>query len=233
MLAVTIWMNMPSFYQDDLFRALACKVDLRVVYDHALTADRRQLGWSDVCTGYDFRVLSSKRKVYEAVCLARSERDRLHVVNGIWAEPAFAAAAIALGLMGSRFAIYAEAPNRHLSRSAAMRFLRHALGGWIARRATGLLAVSHFATDYYGDIGFGAAQLYPFGYFRDSPPAPLGKSATKSLDIMLVGQLIHRKGIDVLLDAITPLLAEKSDLNLSLIGTGPERGVLEARLRAD
>ena len=233
MLPVTIWMNMPSFYQDDLFRTVARKVDLRVVYDHSLTSDRRELGWSDVCTVYDFHVLDPKRKMREAVGLARSERDRLHIVNGIWAEPAFAAAAMTLGMAGTRFAIYAEAPNQHISRSGAMRVLRRALGAWIASRASGLLAVSHFATEYYGDLGFDAKQLYPFGYFRESAPAPPVSTTTDFLDFVFVGQLIHRKGIDVLLEAIAPLLAETSNLRLSLIGAGPQRDQIVARLQTD
>src|ERR1035441_9791868 len=90
MLPVTIWMNMPSFYQDDMFRELAAKLDLRVVYDHALTADRRRLGWGALCSGYEFRVLETNQKLQDAIRIARLERDRIHVINGIWAEPAFA-----------------------------------------------------------------------------------------------------------------------------------------------
>ena len=233
MLPVTMWMNMPSFYQDDLFRAVARKVDLRVVYDHALTDDRRQLGWSDVCAGYDFHVLDPERKIREAVRLARSERDRLHVVNGIWAEPAFTAAAVAMGMAGARFAIYAEAPNQGISRAAARRVLRRALGAWVARRAAGLLAVSHFASEFYGDLGFDAGKLYPFGYFREAGPALAPRKPTNIVDVVFVGQLIHRKGVDVLLDAITPMLKETPNLRLSLIGAGPERDQIAARLQVD
>jgi hypothetical protein len=98
MLPVTIWMNMPSFYQDDLFRELSSKVDLRVVYDHAMTDDRRELGWGEVKSEYQSRVLDQDHKLHQAVSIAHSERGRIHVINGIWAERAFAAVALTLGL---------------------------------------------------------------------------------------------------------------------------------------
>jgi glycosyltransferase involved in cell wall biosynthesis len=223
-------MNMPSFYQDDLFRALADKVDLRVVYDHALTPDRRQLGWAVESSGYQFRVLDSSRKLREAVYIAFSERDRVHVVNGIWAESAFAVAALVLGMAHARFAIYAEAPNDLISRSVPRRVLRSAFGGWVARRACGLLAVSHFAADYYEGLGFTARQLYPFGYFRKSPAAPAVNSSEDVLDIVFAGQLVHRKGIDVLIEAAGPVLKENPSVRLSLIGAGPDRERIAANL---
>lgn len=221
---------MPSFYQDDLFRALADKVDLRVVYDHALTPDRRQLGWAVESSGYQFRVLDSSRKLREAVYIAFSERDRVHVVNGIWAESAFAVAALVLGTAHARFAIYAEAPDDLMFRSAARRILRSALGGWVARRACGLLAISHFAADYYAGLGFTARKLYPFGYFRKSPAAPAVNSSEEVLDIVFAGQLVHRKGIDVLIEAAGPVLKENPSVRLSLIGAGPDRERIAANL---
>src|SRR5215467_1938092 len=99
MLSVTVWMNMPSFYQDDLFCQLAHKVDLRVVYDHAIAEDRRRLGWAELKGEYHSCVLGQNRKVRHAINIARSERDRIHIINGIWAETAFTAVSIVLGKM--------------------------------------------------------------------------------------------------------------------------------------
>jgi glycosyltransferase involved in cell wall biosynthesis len=223
---------MPSFYQDDLFRALATKVDLRVVYDHELTADRRQLGWKQGCSDYDFSVLRSNRKTYNAMCIAHSERDRMHIIGGLWAEPAFVAAVLTLGMAHAPFAIYAEAPNSGVSRSAARQALRSSIGRWIVRRAVGFLAVSHFADDYYGGVGCTPGQLYPFGYFRESPPPPRLAHETNGVDIVFVGQLIHRKGIDILLQAAGPVLAENPSVRVSLIGSGPDQELIAANLRS-
>jgi glycosyltransferase involved in cell wall biosynthesis len=226
-------MNMPSFYQDDLFRELSSKVDLRVVYDHAMTDDRRELGWSEVKSEYQSRVLDQDHKLRQAVSIARSERDRIHVINGIWAERAFAAVALVLGNAGTPFAIYSECPDILVSRSALKRNVRSFVGRWVARRASGLFAVSHLSSDYFGALGFSSDKIYPFGYFRASPQEKVTSVDTNKVDIVYVGQLIHRKGIDVLLDAIGPLLEKFPQLQLSLVGSGPDRSAIEARLRQD
>jgi glycosyltransferase involved in cell wall biosynthesis len=224
-------MNMPTHHQDDLFRALAVKADLRVVYDHALVASRKELGWSDARGEYGFRVLDPNRKLRDAVRIAREERGRLHVVNGIWAEPAFAAAAVVLGMASVRFAIYAEAPDGRVSRSFLRRRLRDVFGGWVARRAAALLAVSHFASDYYERVGFVPERIYPFGYFRELR-ASGAVIAGRTLNIVFVGQFIHRKGVDILLQAITPVLKDHPCLRLGLVGTGPDRESIETGIKA-
>jgi glycosyltransferase involved in cell wall biosynthesis len=234
---------MPTHHQEGLFRALALRTDLRVVYDHALTAERRQMGWDVACSGYEFRLLHPKRKVREATAIAWAERDRLHVINGIWAEPAFAAALIVLAASGARFAIYAEAPTDRKflgvehRRSPARRVLRSAFGRWVANRATGLLAVSHLASNYYSELGFRARQLYPFGYFRDLPLPSSRDHRTDILDVVFVGRLDYGKGVDILLEAIRPLMSDDRSLRVTLIGEGPDAnriaGVVGANRMAD
>jgi len=224
---------MPSFYQDDLFRELASKVDLRVVYDHSLTEDRRQLGWTEVKGEYKFCVLEQDHKVRHAMRIARSERDRVHIINGIWAETAFAAVTFVLAKVGVPFAIYTECPDVTVSRSW-LRLREHAcVGRWVARRARALFAISHLAADYFGSLGFADYRIYPFGYFRASPVPRENILHAEKVDIVYVGQLIHRKGLDILLRAIRPLLEKNPQIRLSLIGTGPEQASIESELRQD
>ena len=233
MLPVTIWMNMPSFHQDDLFRELSARVDLQVIYDHPMTDDRRELGWAEVKSEYNSCVLEQNRKLRHAVSIARSECDRVHIINGIWAERTFAAVAFVLGNAGTSFAIYSEAPDILVSRSLPKRIARSFVGRWVARRASGLLAVSHLASDYYGGLGFPNDKIYPFGYFHSSPLELEAELNAGRVDIVYVGQLIRRKGIDILMEAIGPLLKKVPQLQLSLIGTGAEHAAIEEGLRRD
>lgn len=237
MLPLTIWMNMPSFYQDDLFTRLAAsgEVDLRVVFAKELTADRLQLGWTAGARDYAHHRLASPYSIAEAFAIARRERDRLHIVNGVWAEPTFAAALVALRLARSRFVIYSEAPEVAQPRPLIARWLRSSFGKWITRNAAGVLAVSRFAADFYRGLGLRPERLYPFGYFRTRPRGAKDMSeAAKSAqtEILFVGQLIQRKGVDVLLDACRPLLAEYANFHLTLIGDGDQRAALEAQAAA-
>jgi glycosyltransferase involved in cell wall biosynthesis len=237
MLPLTIWMNMPSFHQDDLFTSLAAsgEVELRVVFARELAADRVRLGWNAGAQQYTHRTLTSPYAFIEAADNARRERDRLHIVNGIWAEPAFAMALTTLKQAGSRFVIHSERPDDPQGRSALRRLLRATFGQWVTRGAAGIFTISHFAADFYRELGCPDQRLYPFGYFRALPDCAKVISETANLgqiEIIFVGQLIHRKGVDVLLDAMRPLLAEYAGLRLTLIGDGNQRGALEAQAAA-
>ncbi|MFL6278419.1 MAG: glycosyltransferase [Blastocatellia bacterium] len=236
MLPLTIWMNMPSFHQDDLFTRLAesGEIDLRVVFAKELTTERVRLGWNAGRRQYEHRTLGSRYVVVEAARLACRERERVHVVNGIWAEPAFAAALVALKRLGSRFIIYSEAPEDVRPRSVVKRRLRAAFGQSSVRGAAGVLAVSHFAMDFYRELGCAEDRLYPFGYFRAAPQAISISQSTDMArtEIVFAGQLIRRKGVDVLLDALRPLFAKYANLHLTLIGDGEARAAMAAQVDA-
>jgi glycosyltransferase involved in cell wall biosynthesis len=233
MLPVTIWMNMPSFHQDDLFRELSARVDLRVIYDHPMTNDRKELGWAEVKGEYNSCVLEQSRKLRHALSIACSERDRIHIISGIWAEHAFAAVAFVLGNAGTSFAIYSEAPDILVARPLPKRIARSIVGRWVAHRARGLFAVSHSASDYYGGLGFPRDKIYPFGYFHSSSVEPEAEINTSGVDIVYVGRLTNEKGMDILMEAIVPLFRKVPQLRLSLIGKGVEQAAIEARVRRD
>ena len=228
---------MPSFHQDGFLNALAATpdIDLRVVFAKDLTADRVQMGWRQEKRAYHADRLANNFALLDAIRIARGERDRLHIVNGIWAEPAFAAALCALGLSRSEFVVHAEAPDPTITRSDIKRRAQSAFGRWVARRALGVLAISRFAVDYYTSLGFGRERVYPFGYFRpaDRSASQAGEAGdTARMEIVFVGQLIRRKGGDVLLDAIQPLFAEYPDLRLRLIGGGEQEAALRRQAAA-
>ncbi len=229
---------MPSFYQDGLFNALSAsgKVDLEVVYARNLGQDREQLGWQSGTKIYPYQILSARpAALTDALRIARRARQRIHIINGIWAEPAFAAALCALGLLGSRFAIHSESPDLGQPPAALKKIMRARFGKWVARRAAGLFAVSHFAADFYSELGFNPRQIYPFGYFRagaDLTVEPAPPKNRAQVEIIFVGQLIHRKGIDILFSALQPLFAEHRELKLTLIGIG-EAGAALKKQAAD
>ena len=224
---------MPSAYQEDIFSVLAGMegVDLEVIFAEGLTSDRVRLGWKANLRGYRYRILGGKFSLLQALRVAWSDRDRIHVVNGIWAEPAFACALCVLGLSGSTFAIYSEAPDPSQPLSWLKRALRGTFGKWVVWRATGILAVSHFAVDFYTRLGARQERFYPFGYFRasaDSRPAPGASGRPERTEVIFVGQLIKRKGLDILLAAMRPLFALYPDLHLTIIGAGEEFAALQS-----
>jgi len=228
---------MPSFYQSDLFKELAAlgEVDLQVIYSGPLPPERLGLGWQQDLSGFTHEFLSKQHPLKEAMSLASAQRDRLHIVNGIWAEPSFAAALVTMLLQGSKYAIYSEAPNSSESRPRSRKLGQQIFGKAIVRRATGLLPISYLAVDFFRRLGARESQLYPFGYFRKRPQRATGIAALKRaerIDVVFAGQLIRRKGLDLLIEAMRPLFAEYPSLTLTLIGGGAMQPELERQIAA-
>jgi len=235
MIHLTIWMNFPSAFQADLFRELSGsdEVDLEVIFAKQLPPDRVALGWQSDLTGYAHRFLDERNKIADAVGLAWAQRSRVHIVNGIWAEPSFAAALIALRAARSNYVIYSEASEPELPRSAAKKSLRAAFARLLTPRAAGILAVSRLAEQFYKELGAREQAIYPFGYFDSKAQPAHNASYSKEADkieVIFVGQIIHRKGIDLLIEAISPLMAEHRNLALSIVGGGELRAALAARV---
>lgn len=231
MIPLTIWMNMPSFYQVDLFRSLVAtgEVDLQVVFAGELPIERWQLGWAEDLSGFSATFLSgekAKSKNSHATAIQRAiyHRHRLNIVNGIWAEPTFVLAVLSWMATGGRFALYSEAQQPNLPRHPAKKAAQRVFGRAVARRTVGVFPISHFAANFYRHLGVSEEKLYPFGYFRAHPVVPPSvPMSSRQVEIIYVGQFIQRKGLDILLLAMDPLLAMYSQLSLTLVGQGVEQ----------
>ena len=224
---------MPSFHQDGLFNALqnSVELDVRVVFARETTPDRLQMGWNEHNRSYSHRFLSAGFGLLEAVRIAWSERNRLHIISGIGAEPCFAVALCSLVCTRSRFLVYAEAFEPRRSRPGVRLLLRNVFGGWVGRRATGMLAISHFAEHFYTKLGFAPEYTYPFGYFQAGRNQVEGLARlpmSERTEVIFVGQLVKRKGVDILMEAIRPLFDRYPKLFLSVIGDGSEAESLQA-----
>ncbi len=225
---------MPSFHQDGLFKALLAsgELDLRVVFAAEAPPNRLQLGWMQAARDYPNQMLSARYAFWDAVRIAWSERGRLHIVSGIWAEPSFAVALCVLALARSRFVVYAEAPDPRHAQSGFRAFLRRSFAGWVAKRALGFLAISHFAEQFYTHLGFARERVYSFGYFQThnvGTDSPARLTAGEGTEVIFVGQLIPRKGLELLLEAMRPLFDDYPDLRLSVVGAGSEAQALQDR----
>jgi len=233
MLSLTVWMNHPSFYQSDVFRSLVSsgEIDLEVIFAKDLTQERVNLGWQNDLVGFNYRFLDKRNKVADAILVARRQPDRFHIINGFWTELAFAAALVTLTLSKTGFAIYSEAPDPAVPRSIAKRIGQACFGKFMARKAVGALSISHLATEFYRKLGVPEHAIYPFGYFRSYPTfqSISGQRNRNRIEVVFVGQLIQRKGLDLLLAAMRPLFADFPELHLTVIGSGE----LLVRLRGE
>jgi glycosyltransferase involved in cell wall biosynthesis len=116
----------------------------------------------------------------------------------------------------------------HLPLESPVPKLRHAAGCALARRIDAHVAVGERAgaiVERYLRLPDGAVRVVPNGV---PPPAPAtGGSRPGVLSVGAVGRLTDQKHLDALVRA----LAATSQMHLSLVGDGPERGALERLAR--
>jgi glycosyltransferase involved in cell wall biosynthesis len=220
-------MNMPSFYQADLFRALvnSGKVSLHVIFLQRIPAERAKLGWNDDLSGFDYEFLDARAPIFDAIRKARRSRGGIHIVGGLWAGSVIESVLLTLKVSGAEYFIYSEAPDPRQPIPSWEKIVLLKAGKHIINGAKGILSVSHFARDYFRLYGAPDSKIHPFGYFRSLPPTlkvrPLKKKKER-IDVIFVGQFVHRKGVDILLSAIEPLMRTRNNLFLQLVGAGEE-----------
>lgn len=244
MRALEIWMNAPSPHQADVFREIvtaAPSIRLHVTFAGRTPPERRGLGWDECINGFPCDFLPSRWAPAAVLNRLRQTRDAFHLVNGIWAEPSFLLALISLCLRRQPVFLYSEAPSpfgrtglgRQL-RLGARESLRAALRPLLRSRVSGAFAAGAAAAVHLRAAGVRPHTILPFGYFRN-PPTDGPKAddpPAAGAELLYVGQLIPRKGIDLLLRAVAAVAPDHPELSLTLVGEGPARPALEA-LTAD
>jgi glycosyltransferase involved in cell wall biosynthesis len=105
-----------------------------------------------------------------------------------------------------------------------------------ARRFAFVLAIGGVGCEFFERIGFPKEKIVPFGYFLDVPPLaeaasnhPVALLSDGDVRFVSAGQLIRRKGIDLLVKACGKLPA--NGWRLDIYGDGPERQALEQLVR--
>ena len=232
---LVFWQNAQCHHQSAHLRALAshpgCEVTL--VTPEELPAERRANGWYVPDFG-DVRLVVDPGSEEIEKLLTQAERESVHVFTGPHAYPlvwnAFRRSLATEATLG----IYSE-PGKW--KEGIKGKLRLARGRWHAhrfkKRVDFILAAGGMAVEWFRMIGYPEDMIHRYGYFVEKPN--LGEivhdvsSGTETVEIVYVGQLIRRKGMDLLLDALGGL--DDLDWHLRIIGDGPERKHLEAQCR--
>lgn len=219
-------MNIPSFHQNDLFNELSKIYDeFKVTFAHAKDENRINQGWNSGQTQhYTSKTIGNDLDICRLIFYVFKNRKATHIVNGIWAEKSLFFVIILLNFFRVNFLIYSEAPIPNKYRSFIKKILLHFLIKPLAKlliiRAKGFLAVSIFAVEYFESLGVKANKIYRFGYFRTVQKSIQKHSNNKNTELIFVGQLIERKGIMTLLEAIKNISKINHSFHLTIIGTG-------------
>ena len=226
-------MNIPSFYQNDLFNELYQRFDkFEVIYAHEQDLIRKEQGWDfDFTQNYDSKIIGKDLTISSLINYVFENRKSVHIVNGIWAEKYFFFVLILLNLFNVDFLIYSEAPvpikKRSFFKKILLNFFLKPIAKLLICRAKGVLAISIFAENYFKSLGVKAEKIYRFGYFRKVEKVDFMKNESSINQLIFVGQLIERKGIFILLEAIKNVSQINSNFHLMIIGTG----VLKTRVK--
>jgi glycosyltransferase involved in cell wall biosynthesis len=129
-----------------------------------------------------------------------------------------------LAWTGKPFMFWGEIPG-FLDRGPVGRFMRSQLQSPL-KAACGIAAIGEVAEKAYQRL-FPKKQVFNIPYFCDLDPYRSAASANRKqpsekLEIIFSGQLIDRKGVDVLLAAFARVGRENARLHLRLLGSGPK-----------
>lgn len=232
-------MNIPSHYQNDLFKTLASQYEkFEVVYAHSHNDARKAQGWSFENTqNYHSKTIGIDLKIWQIIPYIFQNRKAIHIVNGIWAEKVFFLVIILLNLFGANFLIYSEAPipnkKRNLFTLSLLNFCIKPISKLLIYRAKGFLAVSIFAVNYFKNLGIENEKIYRFGYFTNIEKNIKTSPIEPTISFIFVGQLIERKGIFTLLKSIEKLTKTHPAIHLSIIGTGDLEQSLKGYVEAN
>jgi glycosyltransferase involved in cell wall biosynthesis len=156
--------------------------------------------------------------------VAQARRSKADVIHAHWWFPGGLAALVASRIVGVPFVVTLHGSDLALARRPALRWLaRRVLG-----RASTVMAVSTpLATEAvtFLNVDVEVARMpVPVAGHRDALPPP---DPPPPLRVVAAGRLTPEKGFDVLVAAVAQLAHEGVDVQLDLVGDGPDA----ARLR--
>jgi len=227
-LKLHVWMNFPSHHQHGLFRSLRRRgVDLRVTYYETVSVDRKALGWgqSTEQEGYESFLhelgISPEQRLQQLA-------DYIHVMPG-YGSPLTRQVVANACRMGIRWCHWSE-PARPGWRWWARWLTKYRYAQQVNRYSIGAFAQGVMARNDFVRWGIRPEKIAYLTYSIDA--AGVGESLASSIEVderitqfaagrgvfLFLGQLIHRKAVDVLLRAFAAL--DTPDWCLVLAGNG-------------
>ncbi len=235
---IIFWQPFASPHQEAFLEAVAEQFPGEVILgvESDLPPERIAQGWRKP-EHKRVRVVNISNPENHAALASHRGPDSLHVFTGFFSHPLVWSGFHKLKSSQARLAIYSEAPEQPWHTGWLKRLRGRWLAARYAKRFAFVLAIGGVGCEFFQRIGFPQEKIVPFGYFLAVPPLPAVEKVRPTVDVfrfISAGQLIHRKGIDLLLKACSTL--PKSGWHLDIYGDGPARRPLEqfaARLGLD
>ena len=229
---------MPSPYQRELFHALqnSNQFDVRVLYYTPMAGDRdwnvsALAPFEKIMPGRTLTWFGRSAHINPGVIRTLEHAPADLIVVSDYSAPTAQLVMRHLGRTGQPWVFWGEKPGFR-DRGRLGEHLRRLLQRPL-RKASAIAAIGSWAVESY-QVMVPGVPVVNIPYTCDLEPyrmaAEQGTRATRSttVDILFSGQLIPRKGADLLLEAFKRIADDLPELRLMLLGHGPERERLAA-----
>jgi glycosyltransferase involved in cell wall biosynthesis len=219
------WQRIVSPHMAGLARELADRgATVTYVAERLVSEERSSMGWAaPLMKGVSLQMGASAQRAPDLV--ANCSQEAVHVVQGLRRNGYVEAAIRALGHRRARWGALLETVDDRGARG----FLKRIEYSWTLRhpfaRPDFVLAVGGRMPAWLSNRGFPARRVFPFTYFLDPHVTQRRAPTTPSFRIGFVGQLIPRKRVDLLINALP---CDGREVEVVIIGSGPEEGTLRA-----
>jgi glycosyltransferase involved in cell wall biosynthesis len=234
-----------SPYQQQLFAALDASenFEIRVLYYTKGAPDRdweeRPLGpFEEVLPGVTLSWLGASAHLNPRIISALSRDPADLFVISDYSAPSAQLAMRYLNRTGRPWIFWGELPGIR-NRWWAGRVLRGLLQRPFTKGATAIAAIGAQATEAYRELTGARTAIFNIPYYCDLAPYRSATahrrtpSGSDPIRILFSGQLIRRKGVDILVNAFLRIADQLPDARLLLLGDGPERRHLAATIPPD
>ncbi len=206
---LVFWQNIVSPHQAALLSSVAGRWRKHhgggtfLLCEQRMSPSRRRQGWDapDI-DGVEIYCLDEGH-TFEAFTARFFGRGATHVCSGFHAIPLAWRALRAATQRGERTFVMLEYPqsSAHTYWLKAARYRIHALRFGCSLQA--LLCYGEIGAAYYRGVGFPRSRVHPIGYTVPVGPRPsASERRNNAVQLLLVGNQLHLKGLDLLLEAL-------------------------------
>lgn len=222
---LVFWQPTISIHQSALMKAIASVEgqEVVVVCHGGLNERRKKSGWN--CPDYGRARLVVAPSAIARRAILRTESDKaVHIFFGCPPFKAFRTEFREASRLKIRIGLFSE-PRDPRGFMGKVRFFQSRLAASrVIASVQFVLPTGLVAADWFRSIGFRDHSLFPFAYFVAAGPDRVVGPRRGSAQMLFVGSLIRRKGLDILLRALSQL--RQHDWLLRVVGSGSEQKAL-------
>lgn len=233
---IVLWQNMPSLHLSPLIYNLSLTSENTIicVFEKKIYAYREKMGWYVPDLGKTRMLYFQEIEQKENKCLF-NDAESYHVFCGLFSISFFLGPFRKLIRKRAKIVFLTECGNattkvkKYLSNIKWFTFLKV-----YDKHILAYLAMGRKGVNFYNSLGVGQHKIYPFAYQVNNSYKIFNRYAPcqndKPLRLLYIGQFQRRKGIDILLNALS--LLKECNITLDLIGHGPEMVALNKQANA-